>query len=208
MKNRMGSEHRVADREVLERARTGDRDALADLFRVYHPQILRLLRAKRAVAAEDIAAQVWVDVGRSLAQFDGDGRSFQRWIFTIASRRAIDEVRRSGRRRETSLENHDVADPDADPAASSDPVESSVEFVASLPTQMAEAVMLRIVYDVSVEETAEIMNTTPGNVRVLTHRGLTKLRRRMAGSTAEVSPSADQVIDVDLSPAEISPRTV
>ncbi len=95
---------RIPDEQTLDRARCGDSDALADLWTIYQPQLLRLLRSRGRAAAEDIASQAWIDVGRTIERFEGDGAGFRNWIFTIAQRRAIDESRRVARRNESALE--------------------------------------------------------------------------------------------------------
>lgn len=191
----MASSHLTADIGVIERAKRGDRDALGELWRTYNPQVLRLLRAKRIEAADDVASQVWIDAGRALGRFEGDGRGFQKWLFTIAGRRAIDETRRTKRRRERPLDiDSDFVEPVPGPDGSLD---SSIALVASLPPQMAEAVMLRVVHDLAPEEVAEIMDTSVGNVRVLTHRGLGKLRARLAQPVSSVESPDDRVIAVD-----------
>jgi RNA polymerase sigma-70 factor (ECF subfamily) len=173
--------HAVVSCDVIERARGGSRFALGELWRVYQPQLLRFLRATGAPAADDIASEVWLDVGRSLHRFQGDGRALQRWLFTIARRRNVDEARRRARRNESSIpidEHRQLASTD-DPSIEVDPLDGAIALVAALPTQMAEAVMLRIVHDLAVDDVAAIMEISEGNVRVLTHRGLTKLRAQM-----------------------------
>ncbi len=185
--------HAVVDRDVIDRARDGDRAALGELWRVYHPQLLRFLRATGAPTAEDIASEVWVDVARALRRFEGDGRALQRWLFTIARRRNIDEARRRARRKESAVavDEHRTLASTGDPALEISPLENALALVSELPTQMAEAVMLRIVHDLSVEDVAAIMQISEGNVRVITHRGLTKLRARARQdrSASEVSTS-------------------
>ncbi len=191
----MDSPHLIADIGVIERAKLGNREALGELWRIYNPQILRLLRAKRIEAADDVASQVWIDVGRALRRFDGDGRGFQRWLFTIAGRRAVDEARRTRRRRERPIDtDKHFVEPPPGPDASLD---SSIALVATLPPQMAEAVMLRVVHDLAPDEVAEIMGTSVGNVRVLTHRGLGKLRTRLTPRVQSSGSCNDRVVAVD-----------
>jgi RNA polymerase sigma-70 factor (ECF subfamily) len=170
----------VVDCDVIDRARDGDRAALGELWRVYQPQLLRFLRATGAATAEDIASEVWMDVGRALRRFEGDGRALQRWLFTIARRRNIDEARRLARRKESAVpvDEHRELASTSDPSLEIAPLENALALVSALPTQMAEAVMLRIVHDLSVEDVAAIMQISEANVRVITHRGLTKLRAR------------------------------
>jgi len=188
MTTAMEPTHAVVSCDVIDRARGGDRAALGVLWRVYQPQLLRFLRATGSTTAEDVASEVWMDVGRALHRFEGDGRALQRWLFTIARRRNIDETRRRARRKESPVpidEHRQLASMD-DPSLEINPLESAIALVSALPTQMAEAVMLRIVHDLSVEDVAAIMEITDGNVRVLTHRGITKLR---AQACQERSPS-------------------
>lgn len=187
----------LADPETIERARDGDRDALAEVWRIHHPQVLRLLQAKRTEAPDDVATRVWVEVGRSIAGFDGDGRRLQKWIFTVASRESSPvEVRRLGRRsnREgrwrrparvapTRTPLRRTGDIDGGPS----PLGEALGFIGNLAPEMAEVVMLRVVHDMSVADVASITGSTDGNVRLLTHRGLAQLRRELAAYDADAT---------------------
>ena len=48
--------------------------------------LLRYLRAVAPGAAEDLAADVWVEVAASAHRFQGDTAAFRGWIYTIARR--------------------------------------------------------------------------------------------------------------------------
>jgi RNA polymerase sigma-70 factor (ECF subfamily) len=178
----VNKDHLVADQTVIDQARAGDHDALGALWRIYQPQLLRLLRAKRAPNAEDVASQVWIDVGRALARFVGDGVDFRRWLFTIANRRTTDEQRRIARRRESSsdVDERQAAVIDRDRVVDLESLDDALDLVAKLPSNLAEAVMLRLVSEMSFADVADVMDTTEGNARVLVHRGLAKLRAEMA----------------------------
>ena len=193
MTEAMGSPHDIADVATIAAAKRADRDAMASLWRTYQPQVLRFLATTRVPAADDVASQTWIDVARGLADFEGDGVAFQRWIFTIARRRGIDEVRRRQRRTDlVARAHHDANDQgaqiDADAVTGLD---HAVQLVRQLPTDMAEAVMLRVVWDLSVTDAAEIMERSEGNVRVLVHRGLTRLRAAMQPSS-DIDDRVDQ----------------
>jgi RNA polymerase sigma-70 factor (ECF subfamily) len=167
--------------ETIELARAGDRDAIAVMWRIYHPQVLRLLTARRTRSPEDVASQVWIDVGRSLDRFEGDGADFRRWIFTIASRRGIDGHRRAARHRTIDLADWDQPTPGADlDLETATSLERALATVRRLPPATAEAVMLRIVNDLSFADVAAIMDRSEGAVRVLVHRGLNRLRELLS----------------------------
>jgi RNA polymerase sigma-70 factor (ECF subfamily) len=51
-----------------------------------------------------------------------------------------------------------------------------LNLVRRLPPDQADAVLLRVVADLDVEEVARVMNRSHGSVRVLVHRGLRRLQ--------------------------------
>src|SRR5688500_10297997 len=161
------------------------------LWRELQPSLLRYLRAIDPGAAEDIASDTWLEVTRRLDRFCGDERDFRGWLFTIARHRLIDHRRRAARRRTAPVawipERPGLDDPAADVLADLS-TEESVRLVSQLPPEQAEAVLLRILAGLETELVARIMNKAPGNVRVLSHRGLRNLARRLA--PAEVSGAA------------------
>ncbi len=165
---------------AFEAARAGKRDALADLWRTHQAPLLRYLRARRMASPEDVASQVWIDVARSIERFEGGADDFRRWLFTIAHRRSVDEVRRAVRQTDRPTGR-------AEPAVGADiehdrndARDRAIELVSSLPADQAEAVMLRVVNDLSIADVAAVMAITEGNVRVLVHRGVSRLRRRLS----------------------------
>jgi len=166
--------------DVIARAGQGDADALGQLWREYQHLLLRYFRAKGMPEEEDLASTVWVDVATSLHRFEGSEHDFRRWLFTIASRRRIDDIR-SIKRRERDAERHQpragalVGPPANDEAESTLALERAIELVSSLPPDQREAVTLRVIADLSVSEVAAIMGRREGNVRVLVHRGLKRL---------------------------------
>jgi RNA polymerase sigma-70 factor (ECF subfamily) len=158
------------------------------MWRIYQPQIMRLLFAKQAHSPEDVASQVWVDVSRSLDRFKGDGTDFRRWIFIIASRRSIDGHRRATRHDVVAFDSrHDeVAARGTDAAfEADDSLAQALAVVRQLSPSTAEAVMLRVVYDLSVGEVSAIMGRSEGAVRVLVHRGLGRLRELVVDDANE-----------------------
>jgi RNA polymerase sigma-70 factor, ECF subfamily len=160
---------------VLDRARRGDKDALAALFRTLQPQLLRYLRGRLPGAAEDLAAHTWLDAVRNLHRFTGGPEDFRRWLFTIARRRAQDELRRRARRPEVVTDRPpDVATHDELHAG--DDLAQALALVRQLPDAQADAVLLRIVAGMDVSEVAVVMGRSEGSVRVLVHRGLHRLR--------------------------------
>lgn len=176
---------------TLDDARVGDRDALAELWRTYQAPVLRYLRSRRTPSPDDAASQVWIDVASAISRFEGNDDDFRRWLFTIAHRRSVDEIRKAVR---ASAPHASLRLRAADHAAGADTehdehsaLDRAIALVATLPDDQAEAVMLRVVNDLPTADVAAVMETSAGNVRVLVHRGLTRLRRKISVTDVEVA---------------------
>ena len=176
----------VSDRDLavtLVAAQEGDDHALAALWRELQPSLLRYLRAVEPDAADDIASDTWVEVTRRLGRFTGGEREFRGWLFTIARHRLIDNRRRAARHRTAPVawlpDRPGVDDPAADVLVDLS-TEESIRLVSELPPEQAEAVRLRILAGLDTNEVARRMGKQPGNVRVLSHRGLRNLARRLS----------------------------
>jgi len=180
---------------TLQGAQRGDEEAFARLWREFHPGLLRYLRIKASPAAEDLAADIWIRVVRALPTFEGDEQGFRGWLYTTARNRLTDWYR-SGERRIDAIEHASLVimpsatDVEAEVAEHS-ATDRAVALIAELPPDQAEAVMLRIVVGMDVARVAELMGRTPGSVRVLCHRGLKRLERRLVeAGAAEPLPVA------------------
>ena len=168
------------DSTVLERARQGEREGLAELWRSFQAPLVRYLTTKRMQSPEDVASRVWIDVASSIDRFEGDDDDFRRWFFTIAHRRSVDEIRRSIRHDKLVNAADDVATADGadDEYDSATALNRALTLLRALPPDQAEAIMLKVVNDMPVCDVASVMSTSEGNVRVLVHRGLSRLRRK------------------------------
>jgi RNA polymerase sigma-70 factor (ECF subfamily) len=179
---------------VLCAAGNGEHWALTELFRAYQPPLLRYLRAQEPGMADDLAGEVWVAVARQLARFEGDEAGFRSWLFTIGRCRLIEHRRRSARRR-TDPMPHDRLDGAVEHGFGGDPswlvldqlaAQEAIDMlIADLSPEQAEAVLLRVVGGFAVPEVAQIMERSPGAVRVMCHRALRRLATRFGDPATE-----------------------
>ena len=172
---------------VLAAAGRGEHWALAELFRAYQPHLLRYLRNQEPSMADDLASEVWVSVAKGLKRFDGDEPGFRGWLFTIGKYRLI-EHRRKAARRKTDPISDDRLDAIAVTGLGVDPAtlvldqlgaqEAIDRLIADLSPDQAEAVRLRVLAGLDVNEVANAMDRSAGSVRVLCHRALKRLASR------------------------------
>lgn len=168
--------------DILEAARGGDDGAFAALWRDTNPALLRYLRVLDAAVADDLAAETWLHIVRGLHSFRGDETAWRGWVFTIAKRRNVDEVRRRIRQPVTPVElpEDGVVDEDsADLALRNLDTRAALDLIATLPPLQAEVIVLRVVAGLPVDMAAEIVGRSAGAVRVAAHRGLRTLARIM-----------------------------
>jgi len=124
---------------LLDAARGGDRDALAELFARYAPRVQRIAfrLTRSADDADDVLQEVFVHLPEAAAGFQGRG-SFESWIGAVAARRALSLLRK--RRR---LADGEIAD---SIASALDDHELRVDLAAALerlPASLRAVLVLR-----------------------------------------------------------------
>ncbi|MBL9192486.1 MAG: sigma-70 family RNA polymerase sigma factor [Opitutaceae bacterium] len=82
----------------LQLARQGDDQAFGQLMRAHHDAIFRRVVSivRNEQDAKDLSQDIWIAVWKQLPSFRGDSR-FSTWLFTLATRRALDHLRRRRR---------------------------------------------------------------------------------------------------------------
>ncbi len=179
-----GRERRAVSADELEAAvvaaRRGDEAGVALVYRALQPALLRYLTRQAPGAAEDLASETWLALGRQLGRFQGGLEELRILLFTIARRRVADHYRARGRTPETVPLEGGV---DTSPSPSAEQVavaslsanEAIAALVRGLAPLQAEVVLLRVVAGLGVEEVAKVIGRSPGAVRVLQHRALKRL---------------------------------
>ncbi len=169
---------------LLESARRGNEAAWAEIYRDMSPAVLGYLRGSRAPEPEDVLGEVFLEVARDVAKFEGDQRQFRAWVFTIAHHRLIDARRRTGRRPEQLVAEppEPVTEPlpdAADEALARIGTEEVQRVLGTLSPDQRAVLLLRILGDLSVEDTAAAVGKRPGAVKQLQRRGLATLKREL-----------------------------
>lgn len=130
---------------------------------------------------EDVVQEALFEAYRKLDQFD-QSRPLKPWLFRIAHNRCIDLLRHRGVRDEAELA---VAVPES--VAPSEPAlgtgRAVERLVLTLPPKERACVLLKDVFDYSLEEIAELVDSTVGGAKAALNRARTKL----AGSSLQVT---------------------
>ena len=144
---------------------------------------------------EDVVQDALFEAYRKLDQYD-DNRPLAPWLFRIAHNRCIDFLRRRGVRveAETASMGPDYVMPANPPVLG---VGRAVEqLVMSLPPKERACVLLKDVFDYTLEEIAELVSSTVGGVKAALNRGRSKLAASPEPviSHREVSPELSRLL--------------
>ena len=162
---------------VLRAARTGDEWAWNALYAEFAPALLGYLCARRAEHPEDVLGEVMLQIVRDLERFDGGKDEFRAWAFTIAHHRLLDERRRSARRPAEPMPAPELerlgplgdAEEDALRGLSAERVG---RLLARLSPDQQNAILLRVLGELTYEQVGQVMGKTAGAVKALQRRGL------------------------------------
>ncbi|WP_435384251.1 sigma-70 family RNA polymerase sigma factor [Corynebacterium faecale] len=176
------SERELAD--LVPRATAGDRRALQRIMEIIHPVVLRYARARigggRQPTPEDVAQEICLAVATSIGNFVDQGRPFMAFVYGIASNKVADAHRAMSRDKSTPTEDVPDTEPDSNTPEEFALVTDGSNRVRALLDLLSEKardiLILRVMVGLSAEETAEMVGSTPGAVRVAQHRALTTLR--------------------------------
>ena len=157
-----------------ERAAT---PSAAQLHELYLDEVFRFAarRLERREDAEDACAETFAAAFEQLPRFRGEVE-VRLWLLGIARRKVADALRRRARRREIELpRDFETPDPGrhAAPASAALREESRQtlrELVASLKDEQREALLLRYVEELSIEEIAVVMNRSKAAANSLLQR--------------------------------------
>jgi RNA polymerase sigma-70 factor (ECF subfamily) len=159
-----------------------------ETYEPLRPELYRYCRylTRSPWDAEDLAQDTLARAFVTLARMTEDPANPRVWLFRVASNLWIDEMRR---RREVP-----AAAPGEEIAVAAEPRssrEAAGTLLVKLSPQERAAVVLKDVFELSLEETAEALGTTAGAIKAALHRGRGKLADEETPATSTVPvPSA------------------
>jgi RNA polymerase sigma-70 factor (ECF subfamily) len=164
-----------SDRDLVRRARRGDRDAAAALFRRYWREAWRAAFAitGRRSLADDVAADGFERAFAALGRFD-ERRPFGPWLHRIVANRALDLLR--AERRLSDEELPEVPDPAPGHELGD---RSLLTAVAELSLERRVVVVLRYGVGMTPKQIAEALDLPVGTVNSRLARALEQLRESL-----------------------------
>lgn len=177
-----GSASRARDAALIERAVRGDRDAWKGIVDAHQNAVFRLLRRllvgrQGSAEIEDLAQETFLRVHRALPRFEpGGNASFRGWLLTIATRLALDRLRK----RELPRAPAGVVAIAPDCADARHRRRQLAERIAAavgeLPDEHRAAFVLREYHAMEYDEIARALNISVGTVGSRLSRARAALR--------------------------------
>lgn len=169
------------ERELIIRAKQGEKDAVGALYEQFRLGIYRYLyyRSGDAQAADDLTSEVFLRMIRALSAFRLQETAFQAWLFQIARNVLNDHYRQARTRSHVQLEDNLM---EGTETIRSRPVERALNSVTlqkaleRLSVEQRDVILMRFVSGMPIGEVAQALNRSEDAVKGLQRRALASLR--------------------------------
>lgn len=180
----------MTELDLIERARSGDLDAMRALYERHAAQVYTLVRrlAGDDDLAADLAQDAWVNAFQKIRGFRGDA-AFGTWMHRIAVNTALSRLRKAARRRSLQ-EGYDgsttLGNADSIPAAHAPDRVMLERALDRLPVGYRTVLWLHDVEGYTHEEVGERLGIAPGTSKSQLAKARARLREIVTGPAAEV----------------------
>jgi len=146
--------------------------------------------------AEDLVQDTLVRAFGHLGLINHQVRNPRAYLLRTATNVWIDELRRRETEARALMANpDDVPAGGADPGASSEVRDAGSRLLQRLSPQERAALLLRELFDMSLEEIAELLATTTGAVKAALHRGRARLREAEGAPASRRPAPSPELVD-------------
>lgn len=202
---------RKRDGALVDRLREGDQRAFLELFRQWHPSMIRvaLNYVRGRSVAEEVAQETWLHFMQQLGRFGGRS-SLKTWTFRILVNRAINRGKREHKAvslvREALPSKMPSGRPGSQSGRGGGPLAGSPwasggkvprnpeqnlldaetrarleEAIRGLPEKQKLVLTLRDIQGWRSADVCELLEISPENQRVILHRARVQVRNELAG---------------------------
>lgn len=173
----MSSNSQRSDEELAKLTQGGDLQAFDDLSQRYWTRIRRFLMSMLDhAAANDATQESLLRAYHKIHLYDPQ-KSFAPWLFTIARRVALNEKKRKSKRKEDSIQDHNL--PSHEESAENRLLQPLWALAAEvLNEKYYQALRLHYAEEFSIREIAKIMRKTETGIKVILFRARQKLQAK------------------------------
>lgn len=181
--------------DYLQRLRSGDEAAWGELHRDHYPRLWSSVQRilNNPTMADDVVQEAFIKAHRDIRRFEGQSQ-LGTWLYRIAVNQALDTIRKRQRTDRWLSFLSPISEDENVPAMPEGQVaptgstglenielrETIFEAMAELSAEHRAVVQLRLVDEMSLEETAQLLRCKPGTVNSRLHYACEHLRRKLA----------------------------
>ena len=180
----------MTEKDLIQKARSGDQDAFGQLVLTHQNKVYTIcvhMVTDREEAA-DLAQEAFLKAWRSLSAFQGES-SFATWMHRLATNVCLDYLRKQTRRQNistaVSLDDEDSgwtepADHSQDPQLQLEQEERKralARALKELPEHHRQPIIMREVSGMSYQEIADALDTDLGTIKSRIARARERLRK-------------------------------
>ncbi|MFC2032322.1 RNA polymerase sigma factor [Chloroflexota bacterium] len=165
---------------LVERAASGDTEAFGRLYDIYVDQIYRHIyyRTSNIEDAWDLTQEVFIKAWQGLPKYKRTKTPFLGWLFTISHNRIIDYYRT--KRNFAYLNNEIIMEnPEKSPEKLAEEQFTQQEVrraILQLSEDQQQVILMSFIEGFEYSEIAAALNKSEGNIRVIVHRALKRMR--------------------------------
>ncbi|MGH7921946.1 MAG: RNA polymerase sigma factor [Candidatus Dormibacteraceae bacterium] len=178
-----GSRSLQEEAQLVARAKD-EPSAFGELYELHFQRMYRFVysRVQDRAVAEDVTSEVFMKALRGIGRYQDTGRPFTAWLYQIAVNAVADRYR-AQRPTDDIDAQYDLSDGTSleETAAHRDEVRRIWALIEGLPDRQRTALILKFQEDMKIEDIAVAMGKSPGAVKLLVHRGVTRLRQQAGG---------------------------
>ena len=180
--------------DYLKRLRAGEEKAWGELHRDHYPRLWSSVQRilNNPTVADDVVQEAFIKAHRDIRRFEGNSQ-LGTWLYRIAVNQALDTIRKKQRTERWLSFLSPISDDENQPAMPEGSVAATVssglenaelrntifEAMADLTVEHRAVVQLRLVDEMSLEETAKLLRCKPGTVNSRLHYACEHLRRKL-----------------------------
>jgi RNA polymerase sigma-70 factor (ECF subfamily) len=181
----------LAEAELVQRLNAHDSAAWAELYDRHYTAIWRYAAARTGSreAADDVAAQVFLEALQSIERFHPRGKPVVAWLYTIARNHAAKSVRRRQR-------DAPGAPPDVPQEGFEGPVLNAISIADALrrlTQEQRDVIALRHYAGCSTREIAAALGKNERAVYSTEARALAALRLHLSPESGNLTPGREEI---------------
>jgi RNA polymerase sigma-70 factor, ECF subfamily len=171
-------------KRLVERAQSGQREALEELYLIHFDRIYSYLHMSvgNRHDAEDLTTQTFLKMLESIGRFRWQAAPFSAWLFRIAHNLAMDHFRAARRWQPEEVVPEPIGSEERsaeEEAFQSIGRQSMLRLIEGLSPEQQQVLTLKFVFNFPNADVATILGKTEGAIKSLQHRALVSLQKHV-----------------------------